>query len=90
MFLKVPFPDHLFLTSQQIINSLFMGSLRNFADDNTFSTFAGTKSELSAILQSESDLIIDRFTNEKMIVNTNSNSTEIKIENLLFLPNIYN
>lgn len=45
-----------------------MGSLHNFADNNTFSTFAGTKSESSVILQLESNVITDWFTNDKMIV----------------------
>ena len=43
--------------------------LAYFADDNTLSAFAKSVSELIHILQSESNLIIDWFQKNKMIVN---------------------
>ena len=55
------------------INDLFFFvsdvSLHNFADDNTFSAFAGTILELIDILQSGSEIVTDWFKNNKMIVN---------------------
>ena len=44
-------------------------SLHNFADDNTLSAFAETILELIDILQSGSEIVIDWFKNNKMIVN---------------------
>ena len=46
-------------------------SLHNFADDNTISTFAETILELIDTLQSGSEIVIDWFKNNKMIVNPN-------------------
>ena len=43
-------------------------SLHNFADDNTLSAFAETILELIDILQSGSEIVIDWFKNNKMIV----------------------
>ena len=55
------------------INDLFFFvsdvSLHNFADDNTLSAFAETILELIDILQSGSEIVIDWFKNNKMIVN---------------------
>ena len=54
------------------INDLFFFvfevSLHNFADDNTLSAFAETILELIDILQSGSEIVIDWFKNNKMIV----------------------
>ena len=44
-------------------------SLHNFADDNTLSAFAEKILELIDILQSGSEIVIDWFKNNKMIVN---------------------
>ena len=44
-------------------------SLHNFADDNTLSAFAETILDLIDILQSRSEIVIDWFKNNKMIVN---------------------
>ena len=43
--------------------------LQNFADDNTLSAFAETILETIDVLQSGSEIIIDWFNNNKMIVN---------------------
>ena len=55
------------------INDLFFFvsdvSLQNFADDNTLSAFAETILEMIDVLQSGSEIIIDWFKNNKMIVN---------------------
>ena len=55
------------------INDLFFFvsnvSLHNFADDNTLSAFAETILKLIYILQSGSEIVIDWFKNNKMIVN---------------------
>ena len=55
------------------INNLFffvvLTSLYNFADDNTLSAFATTVSELIKILESESEVVIDWFKINKMVVN---------------------
>ena len=55
------------------INDLFffvvLASLYNFADDNTLSAFATTVSELIKILESESEVVIDWFKINKMVVN---------------------
>ena len=55
------------------INDLFffvvLASLYNFADDNTLSAFATTIPELIKILESESEVFIDWFKVNKMIVN---------------------
>ena len=55
------------------INDLFFFvsnvSLHNFANDNTLSAFAETILELIDILQSGSEIVIDWFKNNKMIVN---------------------
>ena len=57
------------------INDLFFFvsnvSLHNFADDNTLSAFAETILELIDILQSGSEIVIDWFKNNKIIVNPN-------------------
>ena len=54
------------------INDLFffvvLASLYNFADDNTLSAFATTVSELIKILESESEVVIDWFKINKMVV----------------------
>ena len=46
-----------------------LASLYNFADDNTLSAFATTVSELIKILESESEVVIDWFKINKMVVN---------------------
>ena len=55
------------------INDLFFFvsdvSLHNFADDNTISAFAETTLELIDILQSGSEIVINWFKNNDMIVN---------------------
>ena len=55
------------------INDLFFFvsdlSLHNIADDNTLSAFAKTILELIDILQSGSEIVIDWFKNNKMMVN---------------------
>ena len=55
------------------INDLFFFvsdvSLQNFANDNTLSAFAETILEMIDVLQSGSEIIIDWFKNNKMIVN---------------------
>ena len=55
------------------INDLFffvvLASLYNFADDNILSAFATTVSELIKILESESEVVIDWFKINKMVVN---------------------
>ena len=55
------------------INDLFffvvLASLYNFADDNTLSAFATTVSGLIKILESESEVVIDWFKINKMVVN---------------------
>ena len=54
------------------INDLFFfvvrASLYNFADDNTLSAFATTVSEVIKILESESEVVIDWFKINKMVV----------------------
>ena len=44
-------------------------SLYNFTDDNTLSAFAKTILELIDVLQSEPEIVLDWFKNNKMIVN---------------------
>ena len=55
------------------INDLFLwidqSQLSNFADDNTISAFAESIPELIKILESESNIAIDWFKNNDMIVN---------------------
>ena len=55
------------------INDLFFivsnVSLQNFANDNTLSAFNETILELIDVLQSGSEIVIDWFKNNKMIVN---------------------
>ena len=55
------------------INDLFFfvssASMHNFADDNSLSAAAKTVTELKNTLQSESEVIINWFKNNKMIVN---------------------
>ena len=55
------------------INDIFffvvLASLYNFADDNTLSAFATTVSELIKILESESEVVIDWFKINEMVVN---------------------
>ena len=55
------------------INDLFFfvssASMHNFADDNSLSATARTVTELKNTLQSESEVIINWFKNNKMIVN---------------------
>ena len=46
-------------------------SVHNFADDNTLSSFAEDVSKLISILQSESEVIIDWFKKNQLIVNPN-------------------
>ena len=46
-----------------------LASLYNFADDNTVSAFATTVSRLIKILESESEVVIDWFSKNKMVVN---------------------
>ena len=48
---------------------LQMTILYNFADDNTLSAFATTVSELIKILESESEVVMDWFKINKMVVN---------------------
>ena len=56
-----------------LINDLFFFvsdvSLHNFTDGNTLLAFAETNLELIYILQSGSEIVIDWFKNNKMIVN---------------------
>ena len=56
-----------------LINYLFffvaLASLYNFADDNTLSAFATTVSRLIKILESESEVVIDWFKKNKMVIN---------------------
>ena len=55
------------------INDLFffieIDSIYNFADDNTISAWGETISKLIDTLESESNVAIDWFTKNKMIVN---------------------
>ena len=55
------------------INDLFLSlallSFYNFGDDNTLSAFAATVSGLIKILESESEVAIDWFKKNKMVVN---------------------
>ena len=44
-------------------------SFYNFGDDNTMSAFAATVSGLIKILESESEVAIDWFKKNKMVVN---------------------
>ena len=46
-----------------------LASLYNFSDDNTLSAFATTVSELMEIFVPESEVAIDWFTKNKMVVN---------------------
>ena len=46
-----------------------LASIYNFADDNTLSAFATTVSRLIKILESESEVVIDWFKKNKMVVN---------------------
>ena len=45
--------------------------VHNFANDNTLSSFAEDVSKLVSILQSESEVIIDWFKKNQLIVNPN-------------------
>ena len=58
---------------QPINNDLFyfvsLSSLYNFADNNTLSAFTTTVSTLIKILGSESEIAIDWFKENKMVVN---------------------
>ena len=57
------------LSINDLLFSLSNVSLHNFADANTLSAFAETNLELTDILQSGSEIVIDWFKNNKMIVN---------------------
>lgn len=46
-----------------------MVSLYSFADDNTLSEFATIISELNALLETESEIIINQLQKNKVIVN---------------------
>ena len=46
-----------------------LASIYNFADDNTLSAFATTVSRLIKTLESESEVVIDWFKKNKMVVN---------------------
>ena len=63
---------HFYLTSQ-LINDLFFfiesSSVHNFADDNTLSAWANTISDLINKLESDSNIAIEWFKMNKMIVN---------------------
>ena len=56
------------------INDLFLfvtlASLYNFADDNTLSAFATIGSELIAMLEPESEVVLDSSKKYKMVVNS--------------------
>ena len=56
-----------------LINGLFFfvssASMYNFADENPVSAIAKTVAKLKSTLQSESKVVINRFKNNKMIVN---------------------
>ena len=56
------------------INDLFLfvtlASLYNFADDNTLSAFATIGSELIAMLEHESEVVLDWSKKYKMVVNS--------------------
>ena len=67
-----------------------LASLYNFADDNTVSAFATTVSRLIKILESESEVVIDWFSKNKMVVNPDKfqaiildNEKEIILMNVL-------
>ena len=57
------------LSINDLFFSVVLASLYNFADDNTLSAFATTVSELIKILESESEVVIDWFKINKMVVN---------------------
>ena len=46
-----------------------LASLYNFADENTLSAFTTTVSRLNEILESESEVVINWFKKNKMVVN---------------------
>ena len=57
----------------QSINDFFLfvalACFYNFKDDNTLSAFATTVSRLIKIIESESEVVIDWFKKNKMVVN---------------------
>ena len=53
--------DLYFFTAVEIVHT--------FADDNTLRVWASSTSHLVKILETQSNLVIDRFTNNKIIVN---------------------
>ena len=61
IFFKLSINNLLFFVSEVLLN--------NFADENTLSAFAETILELIDVLQSGSEIVIDWFKNNKMIVN---------------------
>ena len=52
-----------------IIIIIIVASAHNFADDNTLSSFAKTIENLISILESESEIAINWFKDNHMIVN---------------------
>ena len=61
IFFNLSINNLLFFVSEVLLN--------NFADENTLSAFAETILELIDVLQSGSEIVIDWFKNNKMIVN---------------------
>ena len=61
IFFNLSINNLLFFVSEVLLN--------NFADENTLSGFAETILELIDVLQSGSEIVIDWFKNNKMIVN---------------------
>ena len=64
---------HGYILGPILLNDLFLfvalASLYNFADGNTLSAFATTVLRLIEILESESEVVIDWFKKNKMVVN---------------------
>ena len=61
IFFNISINDLLFFVA--------LASLYNFADDNTLPAFASTVSRLIKILEFESEVVIDWFKKNKMLVN---------------------
>ena len=61
IFFNLSINNLLFFVSEVLLN--------NFADENTLSAFAETILELIDVLQSGSEIVIDWFKNNKVIVN---------------------
>ena len=74
------------------INDLFffieIDSIYNFADDNTISAWGETISKLIDTLESESNVAIDWFTKNKMIVNPDKYQANITDRKKFNLTNV--